>query len=68
MQARNSVEEGLDEATKRLYDKDNTAPVFGGEGFKAFLADNKEKLTISGGLSQALSAKPSAEMIVKAVA
>ena len=53
---------------KRLYDKGNIATVLGDEGFQAFLADNKEKLRISGELSQVLSVKPSAEMIVKAVA
>ncbi|NKB81902.1 MAG: hypothetical protein GKS05_08460 [Nitrospirales bacterium] len=65
---RSYVEDGLDEDTKRFYDKGNTAIILGDTEFKAFLANNKEKMMISGELSQVLSAKPSAKMVVTAVA
>lgn len=62
------VESGNDEALLGFYSKGNLATILGDRDFREAIANERGELQVSGSLPQALSERPSAAAIVKAVA
>ena len=62
------VESSIDEELQQFYGEGSMVGIFGDKDFRASIAEEKDELQVSGELAKAISVRPDADAIVRAVA